>query len=561
MKSDITKRGASATEICTVAFEEKKVDAIFANLDQCQLPGAAVGIAIGGRPVYRKGFGLANMELPIVLSPTVRMRIASTSKHFACFAYMLLCEEGRSGLDDPVGRHLPELHPVTHKITMSQLMGNTSGLRDVCDVRMQFSGTQKQVPSAELLSLYQDIDDVNVAPGQEWIYNSGGFLILTAVIERITRQPLEKVLRDRVFDPVGMHNTLLRRFDTDFLNNSAALHMVNSSGSYEKWCLGGALAGEGGIVSTVDDMLRWLAHMARPTIGSAATWAAMKTSQILANGTSTGYGLGLMIGDYRGVETLNHWGSWTGGSAQMLKVPNADLDVVVLTNRYDAWAMLLTERVLDACLPFLDPIREAIHSRASGTLRSPTTGRVIQLVASSTFPWNRGANQFVSIDGLDMPLEYDEDRKLWCVRTFGFAKQTLALMGNADEPASIRLTGFGNVDEFFTIPAADELTGGAEMVGTYRSRSTCTEATITECGGGVRLCTVGKFGSAEFSLECLAKHTWRARSIGAMPWGGILSFDAHGSGFHYSNFFNRSLFFERHRDLRVSETRPQWWHS
>jgi D-aminopeptidase len=107
-------------------IDEKRIDAIFAVVDQCHLPGAAVGIAIDGKPVYRKGFGLANMELPFVLSPSVRMRIYSTTKHFACLAYMLLCEEGRAGIDDPIGKYLPELHPVSRNATMRQLMGHTS---------------------------------------------------------------------------------------------------------------------------------------------------------------------------------------------------------------------------------------------------------------------------------------------------------------------------------------------------------------------------------------------------------------------------------------------------
>jgi len=81
-----------------LAFEERKIDAVFAELDQCQFPGAAVGIAIDGKPVYRKGFGLASMELPVALSPSVRMRIYSTTKHFTCLAYMLLCEEGKAGV-------------------------------------------------------------------------------------------------------------------------------------------------------------------------------------------------------------------------------------------------------------------------------------------------------------------------------------------------------------------------------------------------------------------------------------------------------------------------------
>ena len=211
-----------------VELNEQKIDAIFADIDQCHLPGAAIGIAVNGRPVYRKGFGLASMDLPLVLTPGIRLRIGSTSKHFTCCAYLLLCEEGRAGMDDPVGKYLPELHPVTQKVTMRQLMASTSGLRDVDDIFLQFNdsygwdgGAARSVRSADLLALYRSIDDVNAAPGTAWIYNNGGWLILSTVVERITGQSLEQVLWERIFEPVGMHNTLLRRVDTDFLPNTA----------------------------------------------------------------------------------------------------------------------------------------------------------------------------------------------------------------------------------------------------------------------------------------------------------------------------------------------------
>src|SRR5262245_34637843 len=110
-----------------VIFDEKKIDAIFASYNQCHLPGMAVGIAVRGKPVYRKGFGLASLELPLVLTPATRIRIGSTSKHFTCLAYLLLCEEGRAAIDDPLGKHLPEVHPIARAVTMRQLMGNISG--------------------------------------------------------------------------------------------------------------------------------------------------------------------------------------------------------------------------------------------------------------------------------------------------------------------------------------------------------------------------------------------------------------------------------------------------
>jgi CubicO group peptidase (beta-lactamase class C family) len=528
-----------------VEFDEKRIDAIFAELDQSQLPGAAVGIAIHGKPVYRKGFGLTNIELPFVLSPSIRMRIYSMTKHFACLAFMLLCEEGKADIDDPLGKYLPELHPVTHKVTMRQLMGHTGGLRDAHDICHLFSGTGRTVSSADLLSLYRDIDDVNFAPGTAWCYNNGGFLLLSVVIEGITGQSLEENLRGRIFEPVGMYDTLLRRIDTDFVPNSATMHMVNSVGSYEKSYLGTALAGEGGIVSTVDDMLRWLAHMDAPLVGSATTWEAMKAPHTLVNGTSTGYALGLVIDHYRGVETLSHAGGALGANSKMLKVPGAGLDVVIMVNRHDVVSGLLLNNILDACLPHLDQAKEIPSRAITGTFRSPTTGRVIQLgTSSASSPWIREGQQIACIDGGDLPIEPDDTGVLWTAGMASYMKKAITLIGDRSKPTVIRLSDFGNLDELVLVKPAEQVDVCA-VAGRYRSDATNTNATISESDHGPRLNTVGRFGSAEFKLETLAEGIWRGISTSAMPWGGILSFDGGCETFRFSDLITRALPFRR----------------
>jgi D-aminopeptidase len=529
----------------SLKFDEQQIDAIFADLDQGTLPGAAVGIAIGGKPVYRKGFGLASMELPVVLSPRIRMRIGSTTKHFTAFAYMLLCEEGKAGIDDPLRKYFPELHPVTHKVTMRQLMGNISGLRDACDVSIQFSGTARpRATSEDLLDFYRTMDDVSAEPGTAWIYNNAGWLLLHMAIERITGQSFEEVMRERVFQPVGMHDTLVRRWDSDFVPNSATPHMPKAGGGFERQSWGEDYGGAGAIVSTVDDMLRWVIHMDAPVVGSAATWKLMRTSQTLANGTSTGYGLGLITSTYRGVETLHHAGNWTGANAQMLKVPAADLSIVIMVNRSDVWSFDYANRIVDACLPELEPAPQRTSSGpfASGIFRSPTTGRVIRL-----FP--KDGQQMISKEGVDLgALQRDENGAMRLMGYTGtFMKQFLTLVGDPEEPAAIRYNDFGNVDELVRVPAGGKA-DAASIVGRYRSAATATDATILDTSEGVRLRTAGRFGSVDFGLECLAEGIWRARVLSGgviLPPNSILSFHDNGAGFRYSNILTRALPFRR----------------
>lgn len=531
--------------MAVMAFSSDRIDSICAELDRQDRPGAAVGIAIDGRPVYARGFGLASMDLPVGLTPTTRMRIYSTTKHFTCLAYLLLCEEGRAALDAPIGEYLPELHAVNRRPTMRQLMTNTSGLRDVCDIRWQFCGTQREVPSPALLSLYEKIDDVNFSPGTAWSYNNGGFRLVTAAIERITGQALADVLSERVFGPVGMRNTLLRGLDSDFVPHSASMHMTTPEG-FRRSYLAGALSGDGGIVSTVDDMLIWLAHMGAPRVGSAETWALIKSPHRLLSGASTGYGLGLYVERCRGLEIVHHPGGGMGANSQMLNVPAAGLDVVVLANRHDVLSTTLAERILDACLPDLEPRRRA-PSRAfvNGTFRSAATGRVVQLRTADRdiVPWIAAGQQIASIDGADIALVFDTEGVLKPAGVFAQPRYALQPVGGPSNPAAVYFEDCGLVDELQPL-VREDVPDARVPTGRYHSPSIATEARITLERSGPRLTTTGPFGFAEFSLERLGKRVWRAISADPMPWGGILSFEDGARSFQFSSLRTRALRFE-----------------
>jgi D-aminopeptidase len=523
---------------------ERDIDAIFRGLDQGHAPGAAVGIAVAGVPRYRRGFGLASVELPVCLSPSMRMRIGSTSKQFTALAYMLLSEEGRARIDEPIGTYLPELHAVARRVTARQLMGNISGLRDATDIVQQFGGVSgRHVTTSDLISLYRDVDDTNADPGSTFIYNNGGWVMLSAAIERITGQSLEQVTRERIFVPLGMHDTEVRRWDFSSLPNSASTHALNAAGSYERaeYCGGIDYAGAGAIVSTVDDMLRWLASMDAPRVGSESTWALMRTPQILANGTSTGYGLGLRVGKHRGVETLYHSGGGIGSNAQMLKVPSARLDIIVMVNRSDVSAVSLAESILDVCLPDLEPAPQAAENREklhTGVFRSARTDRIVQLFA-------RQGQQIASIDGFDMPMVPDAEGVLWPMGALGAWKRGLTLLGGADESHAVRLVDFGQPDEL--VRQAPGQPDVAAIVGTFRSETTGTDAVISMTADGPRLCAMGRFGSAQFALEYLAAGVWRANALHPWvkpPWG-VLVFSADERSFHYSNILTRKLRFGR----------------
>lgn len=507
-------------EKISTRFDETEIDGIFATVDQCRLPGAAVGIAIDGVPVYRRGFGLANMELPALLTPSMRMRIGSTTKHFACLAYLLLCEDGLAGLDDEIGTHVPGLHEATRHATMRRLMGHSSGIRDLLSVTLMTNGANRPVTDAEMIAYYATIDDVDFAAGTRWSYNNGGYILLSAAIENIAGEPLGAVLRKRIFEPAGMHDTMLRRWDSDFVPNSATLHTLEADGRWSRTYMGMEISGAGGMVSTMDDMLRWLKHMDAPVVGSAASWAAMREPHRLTSGVSTGYGFGLISGTYRGVEVLHHAGGVMGGNSQMIKVPAARLDISVAVNRPDISGSALANQIIDACVEGLAPAPErAGYQKRTGSFLSKASGRVMTLSI-------RDELHMMAVDGGGaVPVSPDAGGVLRLPAVADFLQQSVRAEGDA-----MIFSDFGDEDVLAAIETdADATLGG--HAGTYRAEAFDATISIAEEADGVRATMRGRHGRAGYRLEPITADIWRIENSATPMLSAIVTFDADGGGF------------------------------
>jgi D-aminopeptidase len=534
-------------------LDEQRIDGIFARLDQCHAPGCVVGIAVDGKPVYRKGFGLANLDAPVALMPSTRLRVGSVTKQFTCLTYLLLCEERKARLDDPLGQYLPELHPVTHAVTIRQLMDHTSGLRDAYSIFLRFNdphahyaGPAQSVSSRELLDLYRTIDDVEAPPGTAWSYNNGCYLLLSAVIERITGEPLETTMADRVFVPIGLHDSMLMRSDIRFIGNRGSQHVVSPEGGFQRmyWGVDNFLGG-GAALSTVDDLLRWLAHMDRPTVGRAETWREMLSCTRLANGTLIPYGLGVNVERYRGATLLSHSGGAFGGGAHVLRIPDAALDVAVVSNRQDAYAPSLAQQIVDECLvggvKTLVSLPRGTSRPVTGTFRSSASGSVVQLS-------DREGQQLVSIDGLDLIFEQFVPGKLRRAGEIGAEGWTITLPGSHSNPETLRFDHDGSVDEFASVDAGT-LAADRSILGDYLAAAIDTRAMIGEESQRILLHTRGRFGSVTFQLTPLSSGIWRAQSLepfyGVGVPAGILTFGTDYASFRFSTGTTRSLRFDR----------------
>jgi D-aminopeptidase len=507
------------------------LDELFARYDRTDAPGFAVGVALNGTPRYRRGAGMASVELPVALSPSIRMRIGSTSKHFCVLAVMLLQEQGKVSIDDSPRKYLPELPAWADDMTLRQLMSHTSGMRDSLDLVFASHGPGVPVAPGLQLSMLAALDSVNFAPGTDWNYNNGGYVLLSEIVERLSGQDFGAFLKEQIFEPVGMHDTLLRELDTELVPNSATLHIPKPGGGYIRGIFGPAIKGEGGIVSTVDDMLKWLEHMSAPIVGSAATWQAMRTPL-----TTHGYGLGLVMSDHRGQRTVHHAGGVVGGSSQMIKFVDHELDIILMTNGRSAVDLYsLVDAIADRCLPGLPAApRDMGGELVSGTFYSQRTGRVLTLIGHE-------GRQAVMMGGMTLPALRAADGSI----SVPILPTDLILrpVTRIDSPVrAVEITEFGHDDRLERVePPANA--GAADIVGEYSSSRASLTASISLQEDGARMQLKCASGVVDYQLTCIGPALWQAASTLPMPLGATL--EMHGGGFQWTTGRTIRLTFER----------------
>ncbi|MBP7337485.1 serine hydrolase [Niveispirillum sp.] len=508
-------------------IEPAALDALLAPYDTTNAPGFAVGVALKGRPVYRRGVGMASIELPVTLSPTIRMRIGSTSKHFCVLAVMLLAEEGRLSIDDRVRRHLPELPAWADTMTVRQLMAHTSGMRDSLDLLLHTAGPGMTTPANFQFKMLAALDSVNFAPGASWSYNNGGYILLAEIVTRLGGRDFASFLRERIFEPVGMHDTMVRALDTDLVPNSATLHVPSPSGGYMRGVFGSPIGGEGGIVSTVNDMLLWLKHMSAPLVGSAATWAAMRTPH-----ATHGYGLGLSMTPHRGLDTVHHAGAVVGGSSQMIKVLGHELDIIVMSNGRNSLELYkLIDDIIDRCLPGLPPVPEDVAAEpVAGDYYNRDTGRKLTLVA------NEG-KQAIRLGGMTLPARRDAEGWL----SLPIVPTDMRLRP-VDDGGSLELTEFGQ-QEVLRRVTPGQGQDAAAILGDYVSAAAGISASIRDGDEAPHLTLRNAIGSFLYKLAPVAPDLWEARGAGPLPLAATLEID--GTGFLLTTGRTLRLRFER----------------
>src|SRR6516162_82600 len=322
--------------IATIALE-RRVDALFARYTRPGSPGAVVAVMREGEIEICKGYGLASIELGVPIGPRTRFRIASVSKQFTVTAALLLAAEGKLKLSDPPHKYLKELKPLP--VTIDQMMRNSSGLPDFLELlRLGGHGLDKPARAADFLAAAARNRHLNFTPGSRFLYSNTNFLLLGIIIERLARQKLGDFLAERIFTPLGMTSTMLAAEIDTVIPNLATGYLGDAKAGFRRAGHAYPQGGEGGLTSSVEDLLIWSRHFDNPMLGKTLP-SQLAAVAPLTGGHTNHYRRGVGMGDLHGMETIGHGGLWPGFRTEFLRVPAADLTVIVIANlgSLDPW--------------------------------------------------------------------------------------------------------------------------------------------------------------------------------------------------------------------------------
>jgi CubicO group peptidase (beta-lactamase class C family) len=310
-----------------------RVDRIFAQWDRTDSPGCALGVYQNGRIEYARGYGMANLELGVALSPQSVFDIGSTSKQFTAMSIMLLAQDGKLSLDDDIRKYIPELPQYGKTITIHHILTHTSGIRDYLTL-WALAGVDDAdlTTDQDALDLITRQRELNFAPGEQWLYSNSGFFLASMIVQRVSGKTLAQFAAERIFTPLGMTHTRFNNDHMAVIPNRATGYAPRDSGGWATAMSNFEQMGDGAVQTSIEDMLRWDENFYTGTVGGAATLALMQKTATLNDGKQQTYALGLIVDKFRALRTVSHGGAWAGYRAELLRFPDQHMSVACLCN-------------------------------------------------------------------------------------------------------------------------------------------------------------------------------------------------------------------------------------
>lgn len=316
-----------------VAGAERAFDKVVKGVTM-PAPGCAAAVSLNGQTVFERAFGLAEMEHNIPNTAQTIFESGSVAKQFTAAAMVLLQQDGKLSLDDPVRKYVPELPDYGAPLTIRHLLNHTAGLRDWGSVMaLTGAGRGDRVVTQDLaLDVMIHQKDLNFKPGAEYSYSNSGYNLAAIIVERVSKQKFGAFLQERLFKPLGMTNSSIRDDYQRLVPGRAQAY--SREGNNAPWRLNMPFMnvyGNGGMLTTVGDWMKWNAMLDSRSLGAPLV-EALETRGVLNDGRKIAYALGLEVGKYKGLTDVSHGGSTAGYQTFLARYPDQKVSVAVMCN-------------------------------------------------------------------------------------------------------------------------------------------------------------------------------------------------------------------------------------
>jgi CubicO group peptidase (beta-lactamase class C family) len=334
-----------------------QVESIFADFVSDHAPGLGVIVIRDGRTVFQRGYGVADLRTLTAIGPQTNFRLASVTKQFTAMAVMLLVHDGKLKYEQRLTDIFPDFPEYGRDITIRNLLNHTSGLQDYEDLMTPNPDPGYQIHDSEVLELLKRQRTTKFPPGTRWQYSNSGYVVLGLVVERVSGEPFREFLKDRIFTPLAMDQTVLYEKAKNEVSHRAFGHTPTAHG-WKETDQGSTSAteGDGGIYSSLTDLAKWDLALRDHTLLSEAEMRPAITPVNVPrveepDGSPAAYGFGWFLNPYKSHARMWHYGETVGFRTAIERFTADKQTVIVLANRSDVDANQLALRVADLFLP------------------------------------------------------------------------------------------------------------------------------------------------------------------------------------------------------------------
>jgi CubicO group peptidase (beta-lactamase class C family) len=314
------------------AAQNAAVDRIFSALDKKDSPGCSVVVTRAGRVIYTHGYGMADLDHDLPITPASVFHVASISKEFTAASILMLEQEGKLSIDDDVHKYIPELPDFGVKITLRHLLHHSSGLRDQWSL-LGLAGWRVNldlITDQDVLDILSRQKALNFPPGEQYLYSNSGYTLLAITVKRVSGKSIRQFAQEMIFAPLGMTHTFFRDNHGEIVKQQAYGYVPDGK-TFDLRVPQFDTTGATSLLTTADDFAKWMANFDEPRVAPKVI-AKMQQRGRFNSGAPMDYAFGLQPGTYRGLAITGHGGADAGYRADFLRFPEQQLSVGCLCN-------------------------------------------------------------------------------------------------------------------------------------------------------------------------------------------------------------------------------------